>query len=66
MSVSPPLASQWRRNCSLGKEALSAQPAAAWVPVGAVHRQDCGGNPAWRGWIKLITLIMPPGDLKAA
>lgn len=48
------------------REALSAQPAAAWVPVAAVHRQDCGGNPAWRGWIKLITLIMPPGDLKAA
>lgn len=47
------------------REALSAQPTVAGLPVAAV-RQEHVGNPAWEGWIKLLTPIMPPGHLKAA
>lgn len=48
------------------REALSAQPAAVWVPVVAMHHWEHVSNPARGGWVKLITLIMPLGHFKAA
>lgn len=46
------------------REALAAQPVAAWVPMAAMHCQQHLGNPAGGGWIKLTKLITPPGHFK--